>query len=181
MVINMKTREQIYRQEAASLLRDITTYHCAKGDQLMRLYPLREKKIANLLRHLVRQGRIFYDARHDTYHDTPDMNTDSETITALWVLSDFGDKVEYHSTDTYPTKIIFFAMGDIYEIICVPRDKETLILHAASHRNDSEGGKRILIVEDIGQIERIDLPDAVFCTVDSNTGTVQYYKKEQEE
>ena len=55
----MKTREQIYRQEAASLLRDVTTYHCAKGEQLKRLYPGKEEKIEHLLGYLVKQGRVY--------------------------------------------------------------------------------------------------------------------------
>ena len=54
-----KTREQIYRQEAASLLRDVTTYHCAKGEQLKRLYPGKEEKIEHLLGYLVKQGRVY--------------------------------------------------------------------------------------------------------------------------
>jgi len=58
----MKTREQIYSGEAASLLRDITTYHCVGGKQLARLYRGKDNKVENLLRHLVKQGRIFYDA-----------------------------------------------------------------------------------------------------------------------
>ncbi len=174
----MKTREQIYAQEAASLLRDITTYHCAKAEQLAKLYPGKADKVDNLLRYLYKQGRIFYNADRGTYHDTPDMQTDSEMLSALWVLGDFGDKIEYHSTDTFPTKIIFFADGEIYEIVYVPYDKDTLILHAMGMRHDSEGGKKILIVESAEQIENIDLPDAVFCIVDSETGDVQYFKKE---
>lgn len=174
----MKTREQIYRQEAASLLRDVTTYHCAKGEQLKRLYPGKEEKIEHLLGYLVKQGRIFYRTDKDTYYDHPDMETDTEMIAALWVLADFGDKYEYHSTDTYPSKVVFFADGETYEIVYVPWDKESLILHAMKMRNDGDSGKKILIVEDTSQMEKIDLEDVVFCTVDMETGEIQYYKKE---
>ena len=174
----MKTREQIYRQEAASLLRDITTYHCAKGEQLKRLYPGKEVKIERLLCYLVKQGRIFYRADKDTYFDHPEMETDTEMLAALWVLADFGDKCEYHSTDAYPSKIVFFSDGDTYEIVFVPWDNEALILHAMGMRNDADCGKKILIVEDVSQIEKIDLEDAIFCTVGMETGEIQYYKKE---
>lgn len=173
----MKTREEIYRKEAASLLRDITTYHCAKKEQLKRLYPGREEKIEKLLAYLVNQGRVFYSEDKDIYYDLPNMEDDSEMIAALWVLADFGDKYEYHSTDTYPSKIVFFAEGDTYEIIFVPWDKETLILHALRMRNDDELGKKLFIVEDISQIEKIDIKSATFCTIDMETGKVQYYKK----
>ena len=52
----MKTREQIYGKEAAALLRDITTYRCIKHQQLLKLYPGKERQIDSLLAHLVRQG-----------------------------------------------------------------------------------------------------------------------------
>ena len=69
----MKTREQIYGKEAAALLRDITTYHCMKPGQILKLYPGKERQVENLLTHLTRQGRIFYDTDTDTYFDNPDM------------------------------------------------------------------------------------------------------------
>ena len=174
----MKTREQIYRQEAASLLRDVTTYHCAKGEQLKRLYPGKESKIEHLLKYLVKQGRIFYRSDKDIYFDDPDAEIDSELLAALWVLADFGDKYEYHSTDAYPSKIVFFADDETYEIVYVPIGREVLILHAIRMRNDDDCGKKILIVEDVSQIEKIDLEDTIFCTVDMETGVIQYYKKE---
>lgn len=174
----MKTREQIYRQEAASLLRDVTTYRSIKGEQLKRLYPGKEGKIENLLSYLVKQGRIFYRADKDTFFDQPDTETDLEMIAALWVLADFGDKYEFHSTDAYPSKIIFFADGETYEIVYVPRDKVGLVLHAMGMRHDGDSGKKILIVESAEQIDEIELEDAIFCTVDMETGEVQYYKKE---
>ena len=58
---------------------------------------------------------------------------------------------------------------------------ETLTEHALSkQQNDAE--KRIVIVENSEQIPLISIPDvAAYCTVDMNTGTVQYYKQEQED
>ena len=44
----MRNREQIYGQEAAGLLRNITVYHCIRHDQLLRLYPGKEGVIENL-------------------------------------------------------------------------------------------------------------------------------------
>ena len=174
----MVTREQLYSKEIASLLRDITTYHCMRGGQLKRLYPIKEDKLERLLGYIVKQGRIYYDAQKDTYYDTPDMQNDVELLAALWVLTDFKERLEYHSTDAFPTQIIFFADCATYEIIYVPTGKETLILHAMSMRHDNDCGKKILIVESVEQIENIELEDAIFCTVDIEKGDVQYYKKE---
>ena len=174
----MKTREQIYRQEAASLVRDITTYHCIKREQWKRLYSGKEDVIERLLDYLVKQGRIFYYEKKDTYFASAQGEFDHEMLAALWVLADFGDKCEFHSTDAFPSKIVFFADGETYEIVYVPWDKETLILHAMGMRGDDDCGKKILIVEEVSQIEKINLDDATFCTVDTDTGEVQYYKKE---
>ena len=54
----MKTREQIYGQEAAGILRDVSMYHALTEMQLLKLYPHKESKIRNLLSYLQKQGRI---------------------------------------------------------------------------------------------------------------------------
>ena len=157
----MRTREQIYGKEAAGLLRDITTYHCLLKRQLLRLYPGKEGQIENLLQYLVRQGRIFFHEERDCYYDS----------------GDFIDRVEYHAPDDLPVKIIFFADGEVYEIICVPPDKAALICHALSGKEE-QMGKRLIIVESAEQIETLDIPNtAAFCIVDAEGG-VQYFKKE---
>ena len=50
----MITREQIYSKEIASLLRDITTYHCMSDGQLKRLYPIKADKLERLLGYIVK-------------------------------------------------------------------------------------------------------------------------------
>ena len=53
----MKTREQIYGQEAAGILRDVSMYRALTEMQLLKLYPHKESKIRNLLSYLQKQGR----------------------------------------------------------------------------------------------------------------------------
>ena len=77
-----------------------------------------------------------------------------------------------------PTKIVFFADGEVYEIICLSADKEAVILYSLSTRKEGQNGKLIVIVDDADAIENITLEDAVFCTVNPHDGSVQYYKKE---
>ena len=115
----MRNREQIYGQEAAELLRNITVYHCMRRDQLLRLYSGKEGVIENLLRYLVRQQRIFYNTDRDCYGDVPDCREDKELTAALWVLLGFIEKVEYHSPDNMPAKLVFFADGEVYEVAYV--------------------------------------------------------------
>ena len=45
----MKTREHIYGQEAAGILRDVSMYRALTEMQLLKLYPHKESKIRNLL------------------------------------------------------------------------------------------------------------------------------------
>lgn len=173
----MKNREQIYGQEAAGLLRNITVYHCIRHDQLLRLYPGKEDVIENLLRYLVRQQRIFYNADRDCYGDVPDCREDEELTAALWVLLDFIEKVEYHSPDDLPVKLVFFANGEVYEIIYVSRDKETMLQHALSKEDDT--GRRLIIIEEEKQMRHLQIPHtAAYCMVDK-AGCVQYFRKEE--
>ncbi len=172
----MKTREQIYNREAAEILRDITTYHYIRHEQLLRLYPQKRREVIdNLLSYLLRQGRIFYDPVRDWYHDGTEEYADLEMLAALWILADFIDRTEYHSATDFPIKLLFFAEGETYEVIYVPAEKETLIEQALLQSGE-ENGKRILIIEDTLQIERLHIADVVaYCTV-SDTGEIQYYK-----
>jgi len=174
----MKTREQVYGKEAADILRNITTYHYLRHDQFLRLYPGKEDKIANLLSFFVKQGRIFIDKKTKIYHDGTEASADYEMLAAVWVLTDFIERADYHSSTDFPTKLIFIADGELYEVIYVEPGNETLIEHAlAQQSNDAE--KRIVIVENSEQIAQLTIPDVTaYCTVDMDTGAVQYFKQE---
>lgn len=170
----MKTREQIYGKEASELLRDISNYHCIRKEQLLHMYSKNESTINNLLSYLVKQGRIYYNPITDIYYDSPEFKTDKEMLAAIWVLIDFKEKVQYHSPDDFPVKIIFFANEEIYEIIYISPDKESLIEHKLSSSDDDS--KKIIIVEELQQIEHIHIPAAAFCTVDIDSGNIAYYR-----
>lgn len=175
----MKTRDQIYRKEAAELLRDLTTYHYMRRDQLLRLYPGKESKIENLLSHFSRQGRIFYDKENDMYHDGTEAAPELSMLASIWVLIDFIEKVEYHSAVDFPATLVFIADGELYEVLYIPADKEAVIEHAMAQQG-SDAETRIVIVEDPKQIERLSIPNATaFCTVNMETGVVQYFKQEE--
>lgn len=86
----MKTRAEIYSKEAADMLRNITTYHYMRHDQLLRLYPGKEEKIDNLLSFFLRQGRIFRDEHSDLYHDGTEARATAKCwrrFGCWWILS----------------------------------------------------------------------------------------------
>lgn len=174
----MKTREQIYGKEAADILRNITTYHYIRHDQFLRLYPGKEDKIENLLSFFVRQGRIFYDNKTKMYHDGTEAAANYEMLAAIWVLADFIDRADYHSSTDFPVNLIFIADGELYEVIYVAPGNEALIEHALAQQ-PSDAEKRIVITEDTEQFSRLSIPDVTaYCTVDMDSGNIQYYKQE---
>lgn len=97
----MKTRAQIYSQEAASLLRDISMYRVLREEQLLRLYPGKQAQIKNLLAFLTRQGRIYH--HEGLYCASPECLTaiDQGLLAAVWVLVDFIDRVEFHAVGDF--------------------------------------------------------------------------------
>ena len=177
----MKTRADIYGKDVAEVVRMITTYHHIRKDQLLRLFPEKEGKIENLLSILSKEGRIQYEPETEVYHDGTKESPGHALQSALWVLADFIEKVEYHSSADFPSTVIFFAEGQLYEVIYVEPDKEALIEHALAMM-ECDAEKRIVIVETTEQIGRLSIPDVTaFCTVDTDTGTVQYFKHDKED
>ena len=112
------------------------------------------------------------------YHDGTQASADYEMIAAIWVLTDFIDRADYHSSTDFPLKLIFIADGELYEVIYVEPGNETLIEHALAQQTD-DAEKRIVIVESSEQIPRLNIPDVTaYCTVDMDTGAIQYFKQE---
>ena len=174
----MKTRQQIYGQEAASILRDVTMYRCLAEEQLLRLYPGKQDKVKKILNHLVRQGRIFYDGDRGLYRAGEDPEAvDQALLAAVWVLIDFIERVDYHSICDFPCKIIFFADNEVYEIVHIAYGQEALVSRLLAGKSE-EAAKYIVLVDKPEQIAHLQIPEASgYCTV-STDGTVQYYQKE---
>lgn len=174
-VIPMKTRAEIYGNEAAALLRIVTMYPGLNMQQLLCFHPDKEEIIKTLLSHLQKQGRIFQTDTGGYFPSGWAAKSDNSLIRAAWVLLDFIGQVEYHAPGDFPAKLIFFANGELYEIVYAASGQEALINHAL--RDDRSGGRRIILVDNPEDIRRIDCPGiSGFCTVDA-AGQVHYFKK----
>ncbi len=147
----MKTREQIYGQEAAGILRDVSMYHALTEMQLLKLYPHKESKIRNLLSYLQKQDRMVLCGEYYRIPSEMEDSIDLGLSKAVWVLADFMEQVEYHSVSDYPAKIIFFADDEVYEIIYVEPGKEQLINQMLSTVKEVPP-KYIILVEHPEQI-----------------------------
>lgn len=175
----MKTRADLYGQEAAGLLRIVSMYPGLSETQIYGFFPEKQEVVRSLLVHLKKQGRILQGPTGRYYpQGTSVSDTDPELIKAVWVLLDFIDRVEFHSVSDFPVKIIFFAGGELYEIISMPAGQEALVSHILSRTKEEDCGRRILIVEDPGQISILNIPCVSgYCTVVPD-GRVAYYKKQ---
>lgn len=178
-MVNIKTRDEIYGKEASDILRVITTYKCLLENQIYRLYQKNDKVIKNLLSHLTKQGRINYNSelKYYTASKEDEINLDYGLISAFWVLLDFIDQVEYHSICDFPSKICFFADGEVYEIIHVPYEQEVLMNHAYSQNEDVP--RRIVLVDRPEQIDHINIVHTIGYCIVSLDGSVQYFKLEE--
>ena len=173
----MKTRADIYGQEATELLRLISLYPGLIQCQLAGFFPGKDSAVVyGLLSHLKRQGRAEQSISGGWFPYGKKHQADSGLIQSVWVLLDIIDRVEYHSPGDFPAKVIFFSGGEIYEIVYVAVSQEALIAHALKQdaRQDS---RRIVLVEEPDQIPLLDFPSiAGFCTV-SSSGQVFYYQR----
>ena len=68
----MKTREEIYSQEGASLLHIITTYHALTYEQIIRSFRKKPDTISHLIQNLLKQGRIYYAPDKNLLLDRPE-------------------------------------------------------------------------------------------------------------
>lgn len=173
----MKTRADIYRQEATELLRLISLYPGIMQSQLAGFFPDKDSTvITGLLSHLRRQGRVEQRSSSGWFSYGSPFQTDCGLIQSVWVLLDMISRVEYHSPGDFPAKIIFFSNGELYEIVYAAAGREILVSHALKQETRQES-RRIVLVEDTEQIPRLDFPNIVgFCTV-SPSGQVQYYQR----
>ena len=112
----MKTRAEIYGNEATDLLRIVTMYPGLCEHQLLCFHPGKEDTAKALLSHLERQGRIFQTDGGGYFLAGQTPKTDHALVRAVWVLLDFIRQVDYHAPADFPVKLVFFADGELYEI-----------------------------------------------------------------
>ena len=171
----MRTRAEIYGNEAATLLRTVTMYPGLSQQQLLCFHPGKSETAKALLSHLERQGRIFQSDNGGYFPAGYPPKADQALIKAVWVLLDFIQQADYHAPAEFPVKLVFFADGELYEVAYVAQGQEALVCHAL--RGNKGGSRRIILVDSPTQIAKIDCHDiSGFCTV-SQDGQTQYFKK----
>ena len=120
----MKTRKEIYGKECAEILRNITLYHNIRKAQVIKLHPNISPEVCEkIIFHLQNNRRIYHDKATDIIYDNSDGSTDFETIYCLWVICDFIDKTEYHSSSDFPVNAVFLPRGSFMSFPLYPKTK----------------------------------------------------------
>ena len=173
----MKTRDDIYREETADILRVVKTYQAIRFEQALMLFPKKEDTIRTMIRTLIKQKRLHHDLEKDLLCDRPEsaLSPDYGMIASLWVLLDFKKNILYHTSSDFPVKITFFAQEEVYEIIYIPQDQEPLLNHALSTMPGNYSS-RFIVLESEAQVTKVSIPATLaYCIV--TDGTVNYYQK----
>ena len=173
----MHLYQKEHENHLSGITRLVSMYQAISTEQINRFYPeLPRDKLMLLVRRLEKNGRITFDPERELLLYTMDCTPDPSMMKALWVLTDFVDALTYHTISDFPVTLTFYTDSDAYEVIHVPPEKEMLMNHALSLKEGAE--KRLVIVDSTEQIPLLTFPDiAAFCTV-TDTGQVQYFKKQ---
>ena len=142
----MITRREMY-QDASELLKLVSMYPGMTEWQASGFFPGKEEKVPAMLEHLSRQKRVRENAIGGWIPWDGPEETDPALLKSVWVLLDFRDELEYHSAGEYPVQILFFAGGEVYEIITVQAGQETLMnrLFSDREKEQKESCRRICL------------------------------------
>ena len=174
--MQQKSREQ--ENYLSEITRLLSLYRALTLAQLEKLYPeLSEEKLAALLRQLEKNGRLLFEQETGILYHSKECTRNPAVIAAFWVLLDFLPELTYHTVSDFPVTLTFYTQSDCYDVIHVPEEKEMLMNHALpAWKEDSP--RRLVIVEQTGQIPLLRFPGiAAFCT-GTPEGQVQYYQKQ---
>ena len=176
----MKTREQLYNGEGATLIRLITTYHALRYEQIIKFFSSKPDSIKSLITSLIKQGRIYHDKETCLLCDSRESSNapDYGMIAAFWVLLDFKEVLSFHTSGEFPVKLHFFAKDDAYEIIYIALGQETLVNHILERSYESDAS-RLIVLESKSQSKKLCINNvAAYCIVNSD-GSVSYYSKKE--
>ena len=146
-------------------------------EQLMRFTRLDKSVLSTVLTQLQRENRLIRSENMVASTIQKLENKRDGVIEAMWVFTDFFPRVEYYTKGEYPAVVCFFADGAEYEIIYVPQGQEHIINKAIS--SGDAPPKRLAVIESIGQISNISIPNiTAYCIIEPG-GKTNYYKRKE--
>lgn len=175
----MHHKNNQHHKQLTELTRILSMYHALTYKQIYNLYPdIPASKVLSLINNLVKSGRLFCRPELELVLCSKDAVANPSIISAFWVLLDFQSEITYHTVSDFPITMTFCTDSDVYDIIHISPDKETLMNHALSQVN-ADTPHRLVIVDRPEQIPLLTFPGiTAFCTTTTD-GKVQYYKKQE--
>ena len=172
----MKLIRNRYEKKTNNILHTIALYKTLKPNQIYQMNLGKEENTKSTLKYLIKQKRIVYDDTQDiiAINEAFAKNPTWHYLNGFYVLLDFMDTLEYHSSSTYPITITFFAKGEQYDIIYFEEGEEMMTNLALSLMKKQES-KKLVLIQKTEQIPKIKIEGKVtYCILDENK-KVNYY------
>lgn len=148
------------------LLKWLSQYGTMTREQAIRMLRKPEQTAKKIIRNLIREQRIaeLYKGEYLAMDELCKVN--NKTVLAIWVLLQFIDKINPmdHYPATHPSQLFFLKENVGYEVVVLFEGEESL----AMLLQPSEDVKYIIVVENVGMIVRVPIPEAkcIFATVE---------------
>jgi len=170
-----------FNETAETILGFMDAYRVLKYSQLEKFFPEAEK----VVEYLIRCERLYMSANNAYISVEEEPKPDKALLAALGVLGDIFEKVQKHAKAVPPVQISFLTnSNEYYEIIYVAHGMEALVTASfeaqlAAKKRDKKHlyiTKRMVIVEDINQMERLNIPGTMRYALVLPDGSLSYYK-----
>jgi len=170
-----------FNRKAEEILSFIDTYEVLSRKQLNKFFPSSDK----IIDYLIKNKRLHKSADGIYISTNKHPRSDKALIASVNVLADLLEKVKIHSRAIAPAQVSFLTHGnDYYEIVYVGYGTESMVmalfetqLNAKRHLNDyTDFTKRMVIVEDKKQMERLQIPRTKRFALVQPDGSLSYFK-----
>ena len=150
----------------------IDAYRTVRLEHINKIFPHSSKNI----KYLIKNQRL-YKSPDGAYISTEPKNPpDKHLVAAVGVLADIFDKVKYHPKASSPIQISFIThLCDYYEIIYVSYGMEVMVA-TTLEAQQKDVAKRIVIIENKKQIDRLAIPQTKRFALVSPDGSLIYFR-----
>ncbi len=168
--------------EEQLILRWLSQYGALPKDLVIQMMTHKgSKTVERIIRGLYKQNRISYLSGGYYISVDPRAKPDQRVIQALWVLTQFGDRVDpmSHMPAAFPSQVFFIKDGVGYEIL-VLREGEP---HLTMLLQPQEDRKYIIVLPEPSLRRKLQLPEvpclfAVLTYGSADVPEVKFYRQE---
>ena len=163
-----------FNEQCLEILDFLDNYGTMRYDYLEKFFPGSDKKVS----YLIKKRRLHKSPDGVFIGTEQDPRPNKCMAAALGVLADIYEKVKSFTGASAPSLISFVThSGEFYEIVYVSYGMEVMVTASFRnrHKNYTDATKRIVIVEDIRQMEKLKIPGTARYALISPDGSLTYY------